>query len=141
MLTLTKRTDAKPWKPRNAAPYRFRKTRGAEVDKTNAYFGSITWVISNLLSGVCLFLRFLAIKTSFLRNGSVQSLFGSINGSVLTLINAYPALMSGKEAVSSLSELMRAEDMEGTGGNKVLPAIEGRGFDNMSIIIPTVIKS
>ena len=66
-----------------------------------------------------------------------QSLFGSINGSVLTLINAYPALMSGKEAVSSLSEIMRAEDMESTGGGRVLPAIEGRvDFENVSYRYP-----
>lgn len=116
------------------------KRAGLKLDKTNAYFGSITWVISNLLSGVCLFFCvFLAIK-NIISPGEVvlfQSLFGSINGSVLTLINAYPALMSGKEAVSSLSELMRAEDMEGTGGNKVLPAIEGRvDFDNVSYHYP-----
>ena len=39
------------------------KRAGLKLDKTNAYFGSITWVISNLLSGVCLFFCvFLAIK-------------------------------------------------------------------------------
>lgn len=55
-------------------------------------------------------------------------------------LDAYQCLSCsdvGKEAVSSLSELMRAEDMEGTGGNKVLPAIEGRvDFDNVSYHYP-----
>lgn len=113
---------------------------GLKLDKTNAYFGSLTWVISNLLSGLCLFFCvFLAIK-DVISPGAVvlfQSLFGSINGSVLTLINAYPALMSGKEAVSSLSEIMRAEDMESAGGGRVLPAIEGRvDFENVSYRYP-----
>lgn len=113
---------------------------GLKLDKTNAYFGSLTWVISNLLSGVCLFFCvFLAIK-DIISIGEVtlfQSLFGSINGSVLTLINAYPALASGREAVGSLSEIMRAEDMESAGGNRVLPAIDGQvDFDNVSYRYP-----
>lgn len=113
---------------------------GLKLDKTNAYFGSLTWVISNLLSGLCLFFCvFLAIK-NIISVGEVmlfQSLFGSINGSVLTLINAYPALMSGRESVGSLSEIMRAEDMEASGGNRVLPAIDGQvDFDNVSYRYP-----
>lgn len=113
---------------------------GLKLDKTNAYFGSLTWVVSNLLSGFCLFFCvFLAIK-EIISPGEVvlfQSLFGSINGSVLTLINAYPALMSGKESVGSLSELMRAEDMENAGGAKIVPAIEGRvDFENVSYRYP-----
>lgn len=113
---------------------------GLKLDKTNAYFGSLTWVISNLLSGVCLFFCvFLAIK-DIISIGEVtlfQSLFGAINGSVLTLINAYPALASGREAVGSLSEIMRAEDMESAGGNRVLPAIDGQvDFDNVSYRYP-----
>ena len=108
---------------------------GLKLDKTNACFGSLTWVISNLLSGVCLFFCvFLAIK-GVISTGSIvmfQSLFGSINGSVLTLINSYPSLMKGRESVGSLSEIMRAEDMESVGGATVLPAIEGKvTFENV----------
>lgn len=108
---------------------------GLKLDKTNACFGSLTWVISNLLSGVCLFFCvFLAIK-GVISTGSIvmfQSLFGSINGSVLTLINSYPSLMTGRESVGSLSEIMRAEDMESVGGATVLPAIEGKvTFENV----------
>ena len=102
---------------------------GLNLDGTNAVFGSLTWVIGNLLSGLCLFFCvFLALK-GYITVGEVvlfQSLFTSINGSVLTLINAYPALMSGRESVNSLSELMRAEDVEASGGSKVLPEVSGK---------------
>ena len=113
---------------------------GLKLDRTNAAFGSLTWVVGNLLSGLCLFFCvFLAIK-GFVSVGEVvlfQSLFSSINGSVLTLINVYPALMTGRESIDSLSELMRAEDVEDAGGSQVLPAIGGRvAFEHVSYRYP-----
>ena len=60
---------------------------GLRLDKINASFGALTWVIGNLLSGVCFFFCvFLALR-GYISPGEVvlfQSLFGSINGSVLT---------------------------------------------------------
>ncbi|MCI8413395.1 MAG: ABC transporter ATP-binding protein [Clostridia bacterium] len=116
------------------------KRAGNRLDRVNAAFGSLTWVISTLLSGLCLFFCvFLAIR-DIISVGEVvlfQSLFASINGSVITLINAYPALMQGKESVQSLSELMRADDVENPGGSKELPAIEGKiDFNNVSYRYP-----
>ncbi len=113
---------------------------GLKLDKTNSYFGALTWVISNLLSGACLFFCvFLALR-GVIKAGDVvlfQSLFTSINGSILTLVNVYPALMSGKEAVNSLSEIMQAEDMEGAGGSRMPPAIEGNvDFDRVCYRYP-----
>lgn len=114
---------------------------GLRLDKTNASFGALTWVISTLLSGICFFFCvFLALR-DYISTGEVvlfQSLFSSINGSVLTLINVYPSLMTGKEAIDSLSEIMRAEDMENEGGTRIPPDIEGRvDFENVAIAIRT----
>lgn len=113
---------------------------GLRLDRTNAVFGSLTWVVSNLLSGLCLFFCvFLAVK-NYISLGEIvlfQSLFASINGSVITLINVYPTLMSGRESVRSLSELMRAEDVENAGGGKIMPAIEGKvDFEHVSYRYP-----
>ncbi len=113
---------------------------GLRLDKTNASFGALTWVISTLLSGICFFFCvFLALR-DYISTGEVvlfQSLFSSINGSVLTLINVYPSLMTGKEAIDSLSEIMRAEDMENEGGTRIPPDIEGRvDFENVSYRYP-----
>ena len=113
---------------------------GLELDKTNASFGALTWVIGNLLSGLCFFFCvFLALK-DIISTGEVvlfQSLFASINGSVLTLINVYPSLMTGKEAIDSLSEIMRAEDMEHEGGARIPADIEGRvDFEDVSYRYP-----
>lgn len=113
---------------------------GLKLDKTNAYFGSITWVVSSLLSGVCLFFCvFLALR-GMISVGEVvlfQSLFSSINGSVMTLINVYPALMTGRESVNSLSEIMRAEDMEKDDGKQILPELRGEvAFENVCYRYP-----
>ena len=66
-----------------------------------------------------------------------QSLFSSINGSVMTLINVYPALMTGRESVNSLSEIMRAEDMEKDDGKQILPELRGEvAFENVCYRYP-----
>ena len=113
---------------------------GLKLDRAVASFGSISWVVSSALSMACLFFcAFLAIK-GYISVGDVvlfQSLFASINGSLTVIVNVFPALSSGKESVSSLSELMRAEDVEGAGGNKMPPSIEGRvDFNHVSYRYP-----
>ena len=54
-----------------------------------------------------------------------QSLFGTISGSVLTVINVYPAMAAGKEAVHSLSEIVCATDIETDNGEIPVPTILG----------------
>ena len=112
---------------------------GLRLDRTNASFGAASWVISNLLAGLCLFFCvFLAIRGKITVGEVVlfQSLFASINGSVLTLVNVYPTLTTGLESVRSLGEIMRADDIERIGG-KQPPAIDGRvDFCNVSYRYP-----
>ncbi|MDD4125036.1 MAG: ABC transporter ATP-binding protein [Eubacteriales bacterium] len=96
--------------------------KGLKVDNTNAYFGSWSWVISNIISVVCLiFSAFLAVR-GVINVGDIvlyQALFGSINGNVLAIINSYPALVTGSEAISSVSEIMISDDVEHIGRKKI----------------------
>lgn len=113
---------------------------GLKVDMVSAYFGSVSWAISQFLSVVCLlFCAFLAIN-GHISTGEVvlfQSLFSSINSSVLTLINIFPVLASGRESVLSLSEIMRAEDIEHDSNKRVVPEIQGQvEFVNVSYHYP-----
>ncbi len=105
------------------------KKAGLKLDKTNAWFGSMIWVASQLLSLLCLFFcAFLAVR-SYITPGQVvlfQSLFSSISNSVTSLINIYPALMTGKESVRSLSEIVCAEDIERDTGKLLVPCVEGK---------------
>ncbi len=105
------------------------KQAGLRLDKTNAWFGSFGWVSSQILSAICLFFCvFLALR-EYIMPGDVflfQSLFGSISASVLTIVNLYPAMTTGREAVRSLSEIVCAADLERDEGKNPVKNIEGR---------------
>lgn len=116
------------------------KKAALSADKTNAYFGSMSWVLSNLLSSLCLiFCAYLAIKGKIGVGDIVlyQSLFGSINGNVLQLINLAPQFGQGADAVSSISEIMLSEDIENNYGKLEISGIHGDvRFENVSYRYP-----
>jgi ATP-binding cassette subfamily B protein len=121
---------------------------GLKLDKTHAWLGSAHWVVGSLMSAICLFFCvFLALR-GYITAGEVvlfQSLFTSISSSVSSLINVFPSLVIGREAVHSLSEIMKAEDIEHDDGNRIVSKIEGRvDFNQVSYQYPgdgkTVIK-
>lgn len=119
---------------------RYLTTRGLDVDKTNAYFGSVSWVVSSILSAGCLiFCAFLALNGKISAGDIVlyQSLFASINGNVQTIVNILPSLTTGYEAVNSISEIMLSSDVEDDKGKLKLSSIDGRViFDNVSYKYP-----
>lgn len=91
------------------------KEKGIIVDRTNAYFGSITWVISQILSGLCLvFTGYLALKGKIDVGDIViyQTYFNNISGNVQTLVNIYPELAKGLESVRSVSEIVLSDHTE-----------------------------
>lgn len=94
---------------------RMLKENALIVDKTNAYFGSITWVISQVLSGICLlFTGYLAMKGKINVGDIViyQTYFNTISGNVQTLVNIYPELSKGLESVRSVSEIILSDHIE-----------------------------
>lgn len=101
---------------------------GLRMDKTYAWFGSLMWTVSTLLSAGCLFFCVALALNGIITAGEVvlfQSLFSSISSSVLGLVNVYPTLMTGKEAVHSLSEIVCADDIEKDDGKEPVPSIKG----------------
>mgnify|MGYP004719609815 FL=1 len=111
------------------------KKRGRDLDTVNAYFGSTSWVLANILNGVCLaFCAYMAFTGSITVGDVVlyQSLFGAINSNVLNIINIMPNIVNGKESLCSVSELMRAGDMEISDKGKVLTELMGEvKFDHV----------
>lgn len=116
------------------------KKSGRAVDIANASFGSASWVAANLLNGVCLaFCAFLAFKKVITVGDVVlyQSLFASINNNILSIINVMPSIITGKESVNSISELMNAGDMEISDKGTQLPQIRGQvDFENVFYAYP-----
>ncbi len=120
------------------------KTQGLLVDKINAYFGSVTWVVSQIMSGICLFFTsYLAYKGK-IQIGDVvlfQSYFNSISSSLQGLINIYPELTKGMESVNSLSEIVLSTDIENNSGKIKLRYVHGTvNFDNVSYRYPKADK-
>ncbi len=111
------------------------REKGLILDKTNAYFSSSTWVLSHVLSGVCLlFTGYLAIKGKIPAGDIVlyQSYFTSITGNVQSLINIYPELTKGLESIRSVSEVMLSDDVEDNRGKIRLRYVHGTvHFDNV----------
>ena len=114
---------------------RYLMARGLDVDKTNSYFGSASWVIANILSGACLIFCAVLALNGMISTGDIvlyQSLFGSINAAVQTIINVLPTFSTGFEAVSSISEIMMSKDVEDSRGKRKLDHIEGNvRFENV----------
>ncbi len=101
---------------------------GVRMDKAFGKFGACSWVTNTLLSATCLVFCSVLALLGHIGIGDVvlyQSLFSSISGSVSTLINVFPQLSSGMEAVASVSEIMNAKDVEINIGKKSIPEIEG----------------
>lgn len=115
-------------------------TAGLRLDGTHAKFGSLMFVIRNCLGGLCLFFCVLLAVLGQITVGDVAlfySLFGSINGSIATLVDVYPQFVAGRDAVNSLSEIMNAEDIESATGELVKPFYKGEvQFENVSYHYP-----
>ena len=114
---------------------RYLTTRGLDVDKSNAYFGSASWVIANIMSGACLIFCAILALNGMIAPGDVvlyQSLFSSINNSVQTIINVLPTFSTGFEAVNSISEIMMSKDVEDDRGKARVDSIVGNvKFDHV----------
>ncbi len=107
---------------------RLLKEHGLLVDKVNAYFGSIIWVASQIMSGICLFFTaWLAIKGK-IQVGDVvlfQSYFSSISAAIQNIVNVYPEITKGMESVSSVSEIILSKDLEDNAGGIRLRYLHG----------------
>ena len=116
------------------------KETGFIVDRTNAYFGSMSWVTNQILSGVCLvFTAFLAMK-KLINVGDIvmyQSFFTSILNNVQSIVNIYPELAKGLESVRSVSEILLSDKVEDTRDKLRIRKLRGDiEFKNVSFRYP-----
>ena len=113
---------------------------GLKLDRTHAKLGSMMWVVSHLLSVGCLFFCVFLCTKDIITTGEIvlfQSLFNSISNSVVGLISFYPQIVTGKEAVHSLSEIICADDIERDDGQHHVSDIQGEvSFENLSYRYP-----
>ncbi len=106
------------------------KNKALKVDRTNAFFNSFAWCLSNFLSCSCLiFTAILCLTGKFgIEVGDVvlyQSLFSQINGNIQGIINMIPQITQGSESLSSINEIMNANDVEDNENKEILKKIDG----------------
>lgn len=88
---------------------------GLQMDKTTAKFGSWHWVVGTMLSTSCLLFTGLLAYFGHIEVGDIvlyQSYFSAISGQAQMLINIFPMLNTGMEALRSLSEIMLSDEIE-----------------------------
>ncbi len=112
------------------------KLSGLLLDRANAYFGSVAWVVSRALSGVCLlFTAWLAIEGK-LPVGDIamfQTYFNSISNDVQSLVNVYPQLTKGLESIRSVAEIVLSDKVEDNRGKQKVKKLKGNiRFENVS---------
>lgn len=117
---------------------------GYTVDMVEAKFGASAWVVHSVLNGVCLVVCSILALKSVIGVGDIvlyQSMFNQIISSVSSLVGLIPAFGSGLDALSSVSEIMNAKDVEVSIGKKHVPCIKGDvSFNNVSYCYPNTDK-
>ena len=113
---------------------------GRNMDKNVAAFGSASFAMNEVLRGINLvFCAILALK-KIISVGDIvlyQSMFAQISSSVSGLINVYPQLASGLDAINSISEIMNEKDVEVAIGKANVPEVRGDvEFKNLSYKYP-----
>lgn len=111
------------------------REQGLILDKVTAYFGSILWVISQMMSAVCLFFTgYLALKGKIQVGDMVlyQNYFNSISNNIQSLINIYPELTKGLESIRSVSEIVLSDRIEDNSNKIRLRYVHGSiSFDHV----------
>lgn len=103
-------------------------TTGFHLDVIQALFGACTWVIFQLFQLLCLsFSVFMAINGN-IEIGDIsmyQSYFSTLTGQVSTLIGLMPIITKGFESISSIGEILGANDIEDNKGKLEIQNLKG----------------
>ena len=114
---------------------RILREKGLNLDRVNAYFGSVSWVISQIMSAICLFFTaYLAYKRKIPVGDVVlyQSYFNGISSMLQGLLNVYPELTKGMESIDSVAEIVLSPEVENNAGKIRLRYVHGTvNFDNV----------
>jgi len=106
------------------------RRQGISLDVMNALFGSSAWVAFNVFSLACLIVTAYMSLHGRIKIGDVvlySSFFQMLLGSVGMILNSYPQIVRGFDAIRSIGEVLVSEDLEPNDGKRVVTQIQG-GF-------------
>lgn len=116
------------------------QVNGVKLDVVSAVFGAINWVIFQLLQVLCL-----AVTIPFALQGRIsvgdvvlfQGLYGAVLNAVSTILNVYPELERGVEAINSIGEILEDPEVEENEGKLVVRNVQGNiDFKNVYFSYP-----
>lgn len=113
---------------------------GVALDHSQAQFGSWAWVVSQVMSSICLIVTGYMAYIGKLSIGDVvlfRSYFSTITGGVDGLLNIYPEFTKGAESIKSVAEIMISDNIEHNSGKIKLRYVHGTvEFKNVSYHYP-----
>lgn len=117
---------------------------GMSLDHLQAQFGSSSWVVSSVMSALCLVFTGYMAYIGKISVGSVvlfQTYFNSITADIQALLNIYPEFAKGVESIKSVSEIMISDEIENNDNKIKLRYVHGTvQFDNVSYRYPSMDK-
>ena len=120
------------------------QVNGLKLDVISALFGAINWVGFQLLQILCL-----AFTITFALQGRIsigdvvlfQGLYGSVLNAVSSILNIYPDLERGLEAITSVGEVLTDEETEENEGKEIVTEVQGSiEFRNVYFSYPNTNK-
>ena len=102
---------------------------GYEIDNANSKFVIIVWLIMQSMSvGCLLFIVFMALK-GIIKIGDItlyQSYFSMLLDSVNGILNTLPVIVAGSEAINSIAEILRSDQVEENENKITVNEIRGK---------------
>lgn len=102
--------------------------RGLRLDITQSLFGATNWVVFEGFQLICLVFSVLMYLNSQIAVGDItlyQSYFTMLVSSVTMILALIPTFARGVEAVTSVGELMHAQEEEDNDGKRALTDVSG----------------
>lgn len=118
---------------------------GYRLDIIQANFGSVSWAVFQLFQVVCLvFTGYLVLKDQIVAGDIVlyQTYFTTIVNQVSSLITLLPTISKGMDSVTSIGEILNANDVEDNHGKIKLKKLEGAyEFRNVKFAYPDQVSN
>ncbi|QEJ95033.1 ABC transporter ATP-binding protein [Treponema phagedenis] len=120
--------------------FKFVFQNGMKLDIVSAVFGSANWVAFQFLQIACLVITVSFALAGKIGTGDVilyHGFFNLVLGSVATIINAYPDITRGMEAIRSIGDILESDEIEFNETKPTVQKVSGLvRFENVSFRYP-----
>lgn len=111
------------------------KSKGYHLDLITAFFGASSWVVFQVFQVISLGFTGYQAYMGRISIGEVvlyQGYFTSILNQVANVMNTYPIIVKGMESISSVGEILTANDVENNKGKVKVKKVSGDiNFENV----------